>query len=436
MLTDLERGRWALLRAEYEFYRTQAATWLDQQVDPHPDGVARADGVAWLWDNRASLHARQPRVFALSTGPAIVAWQPAATGGLDAIVAGPAFIATLCSAVVPSDLGCGLTDGEGRIVTGSHPDGRLAAVRTSAADGLPWVLHVSEQATSGVPGPSPRRRLLLVAFGVVALVLAAGWYFIVRAMSHELRVARLQADFVAAVSHEFRSPLTSMSHVADLLAGDRLPADTDRRRAYEVLLRETDRLRRLVEGLLDSGRFESGAGSLSLADVDVGELVRSTVAEFQQRVTSEGYAIDLSISGHARQARIDAEAVGRALWNLLDNAVKYSPECRQVSVDVSGDDSHVSIAVSDHGIGIPSGEQRHIFDRFARGSEATLRRIKGTGIGLAMVRDIVRAHGGEVHVSSVPGQGSCFTLTLPASPRPSHQAPAEDRMLSSVHGSR
>src|SRR6185436_2399660 len=109
-----------------------------------------------------------------------------------------------------------------------------------------------------------------------------------------LRVSRLQSDFVAAVSHEFRSPLTSLSHIAELLAHDRFPSEDARRTSFDILVRDTDRLRRLVEGLLDFGRFEAGAATLRLETVDVTDLVRSTVADFQERVTTEGYAIELS----------------------------------------------------------------------------------------------------------------------------------------------
>ena len=259
---------------------------------------------------------------------------------------------------------------------------------------------------------SPRRRLLMLAFAVVALVLAAGWYFILRAMSRELRVSRLQSEFVAAVSHEFRSPLTSLSHIAELLATDRLPSDDLRRTSYDVLVRETNRLQRLVEGLLDFGRFEAGAAALRLETVDVSALVRMTVADFQARASADGYVVELASADEPVLARIDREAISRAVWNLLDNAVKYSPQCRTVWVAIERLDDHVSIMVRDHGLGIPIHEQREIFDRFVRGAESTARRIKGTGIGLAMVRQIVRAHGGEIRVTSEPGEGSTFTFAL------------------------
>jgi signal transduction histidine kinase len=231
-------------------------------------------------------------------------------------------------------------------------------------------------------------------------------------------VSRLQSDFVAAVSHEFRSPLTSLSHIADLLAHDRVPSDEARKKSFDILVRDTDRLRRLVEGLLDFGRFEAGAATLRLETVDVTDLVRSTVVDFQERVAAEGYAIELSDPSEATFALADREALSRALWNLLDNAVKYSPECRTVWVEMTRQTDQITIVVRDQGLGIPIQEQREIFDRFVRGADSKARRIRGTGIGLAMVREIVRAHGGDIRLASEPGRGSRFTMVLRAAGEP------------------
>jgi signal transduction histidine kinase len=408
---DLARGRWRLAKTEYEFYSMQVGSWLGIQPMPDANAMARADAVGWLWQKLNSPAPAAGDSFALLESPTLVIWRANQTG-LEAIVAGPAFLASLCTSVVPFSLRCALSDPEGRTLVGDRPPSRMVATRTAAAAGLPWTLHVSA-APDPIASPlSPRRRLLMLTFGVVGLVLLAGWYFILRAISRELRVSRLQSDFVAAVSHEFRSPLTSMSHIAEMLAHDRFPDDAVRRKAFGVLVRDTDRLRRLVEGLLDFGRFEAGAAALRLEAVDVAALVRATVADFQERVAQDGYRIELIGASDAVTARADREALARALWNLLDNAVKYSPECRTVWVEMSRQSDQISIEVQDQGIGIPIAEQREIFDRFVRGGDSKARRISGTGIGLAMVREIVRAHGGEILLTSEPGRGSRFRVVL------------------------
>jgi signal transduction histidine kinase len=414
---DLATGRWPLLQAEYEFYSTQAAEWLGAKSARDAGAVARAEAAGWLWRNRDALASTSRHDTLLSDGPALVVWQRNGDR-FDAIVAGPTYLSTLCAPTIPSTFRCTLSDPEGRTLVGDPPPARLAATRTAAAAGLPWTLHVAASPDAGAPPASPRRRLLILTFGLVALVLAAGWYFILRAISRELRVSRLQSDFVAAVSHEFRSPLTSLSHIADLLAHDRVPSDEARKKSFDILVRDTDRLRRLVEGLLDFGRFEAGAATLRLETVDVTDLVRSTVVDFQERVAAEGYAIELSDPSEATFALADREALSRALWNLLDNAVKYSPECRTVWVEMTRQTDQITIVVRDQGLGIPIQEQREIFDRFVRGADSKARRIRGTGIGLAMVREIVRAHGGDIRLASEPGRGSRFTMVLRAAGEP------------------
>ena len=413
--TDLQAARWALVKSEYEFYSAQAGAWLKVTPLRDRDALTRAEAVGWLWENRALAGRPARRLIPLASGPALVAWS-GSPERVDAVVAGPTYLAALCSTAIGGDLHLALSDQDGHLIVGDPPPTRQVAIRAAAAAGLPWTVHVfAGPETTGVP-PSARRQLLILVFAVVALVLLAGWYFILRAMSRELRVSRLQSDFVAAVSHEFRSPLTSMSHIAEMLAGDRFPSDDLRLKSYDVLVRDTDRLRRLVEGLLDFGRFEAGAATLRIEPVDIAELVRTTVVDFQERVAPDGYSIELAADPADLGEMLvsaDREALSRALWNLLDNAVKYSPHCRTVWVALDRQPDRVSIVVRDQGLGIPVREQREIFDRFVRGADPKALRIKGTGIGLAMVRQIVQAHGGEIRLISEPGRGSMFTVVLP-----------------------
>ncbi len=408
---DLHRGRWPVLRPTYELYTAKAGEWLGASPREDADARTRADAVDWLWSNRATAETIGRRMIALSNGPALVGWKTS-PDRLDTFVAGPAYLAALGAEAFGGDVQWALSDLEGRRTLGDAPPSRPVAVRTAAVASLPWTLHVFAPPGQRLP-VSPRRSLLVLVLSVVAMVLAAGWYFILRALSRELSVGRLQSDFVAAVSHEFRSPLTSLSHIADMLARDRFPLDALRRQAYDALVRDADRLRDLVEGLLDFGRFEAGATAFRFEPVDVGGLVRTTVAEFQERAAADGYTIELAGATDEVSARADREALTRALWNLLDNAVKYSPDSRTIRVEVTRRPDRVGISVRDHGLGIPLDEQRTIFDRFVRGTESKARRIRGTGIGLAMVRQIVRAHGGEIAVTSAPGQGSVFTILLP-----------------------
>jgi signal transduction histidine kinase len=432
---ELAAGRWRLTRSEYEFYTRQADEWAGTPVMPDADALARAAAVEWVWQNRELLPSRSRRASLINGGPAYVSWRLDADG-LTAVAAGPTLLRSLCDTRA-IDTECSLFDTDGRLLVGHAPTSPLVAVRPASAAGLPWTLHLADVAVN-TSLPSPRRPLLLGVFFVVLLVLGAGWYFILRAIGRELRVSRLQSDFIAAVSHEFRSPLTSLSHIADMLAGDRFASDTKRRQAYEVLVRDTDRLRRLVEGLLEFGRMEAGGGGLALLRLDVTALVHRTVLEFEGRAMAEGFHVESTNDGSALEVYADGDALGRAIWNLLDNAVKYSPECRTVWVRVAREEDTVVIDVRDCGLGISPREQKEIFNRFVRGAAATSRRIKGTGIGLAMVREIVRAHGGEVRVHSESGKGSTFAIVLPCAGEggPAAAASTPHRAVDPDHGRR
>jgi signal transduction histidine kinase len=291
-----------------------------------------------------------------------------------------------------------------------------AIERASSATGLPWtVLVASTDVQAELQQFAARRRLLLGSLVLVAIVICAGSYFIARAFARELAVARLQSDFVSAVSHEFRSPLTSMRQLSEIF-NEAARSKARRKTYYQALDRATARLHKLVEGLLDFGRMEAGAMVYRKADVDGGALVTSVVSEFQREAVDRGYVVELKTPDHLPNIHGDPEALGRALWNLLDNATKYSPECKTVWVDVEPEGRDLAIRVRDRGMGIPATEQREIMRKFVRGAGAAVAGIKGTGIGLAMVKHIVDAHGGALQLESAPGQGSTFSILLPVIP--------------------
>jgi signal transduction histidine kinase len=176
---------------------------------------------------------------------------------------------------------------------------------------------------------------------------------------------------------------------------------------------ESERLERLVEGLLDFGLRETGEVRYQFERVDAGELVRDLVAGFQRTVSMNGYLVELSLPASPATIRADRDAIGRAIWNLLDNAVKYSPANRTVWVELAPDAGLLAISVRDRGMGIPAAEQKAIFGRFFRGANSREAGIKGAGIGLAMVQHIVTAHAGEIRVESTPGEGGRFTILIP-----------------------
>jgi len=409
LLTDLYSGRWPLLASEFEYYRAEAVRWLgrDTGTEADHDAMNRADAADWLWRNAASLPPDGRQLVSLRSGPALVFWRRR-DSNVAAVLCGTARLHALIRTHMPDGFEAAAIDALGSFVSGNPASTGQATTRPAGVNGLPFTLQVSGAAA----GSSPQRPLLALVLGATIVLVGSGWYFILRAIAREARAARLQSEFVAAVSHEFRSPLTSISHVAELLAEDRLPTNELRRQSYLALVRDADRLRRLVENLLDFGRFDTGAATYRFERTDVTALVGAVVEDFRERVTPAGWQIDLASPSGIVSADIDREAFSRALWNLLDNAVKYSPDTRQVWVGVEPSEQTVNIRVRDRGIGIPAGELHSVFERFVRGSTPKGHGIAGTGIGLAMVRQIARAHGGDVTVTSEPGVGSEFTLVL------------------------
>jgi signal transduction histidine kinase len=253
---------------------------------------------------------------------------------------------------------------------------------------------------------------MMAGLAALALLVITGTYLIGRAMSRELAIARLQSDFVSAVSHEFRTPLTSLTQFTEMLVeNDSLPAET-RRRYYQAQARATGRLSRLVESLLDFSRMEAGARPYRLEPLDAAELARAVVEEFRLEGAAKNFTIECDAADGA-MVHADREALSQALWNLLDNAVKYSGPSCIVRVNVEHG-REVTLRVRDRGPGIPASERKQVFRKFARGSAARAGNVRGTGIGLAMVRHIVEAHGGRVTVDAEPGSGSTFTIVLPA----------------------
>lgn len=300
-----------------------------------------------------------------------------------------------------------------KVSFGRAPAARISQFTRSLADaGLTGWIDFSSTRPMSVAASS-RHALWLAGVALMLAVVLGSGYTLQRAITQELRVARLQSDFVAAVSHEFRSPLTTLRSMTELLTHDRITDESRRRQSYLFLDRETNRLQRLVEDLLDFGRMESGRKQFRFRTYDASQLVQAAVDDVREQAESRGFQIETNFASGQASIWADEEAIRRAVRNLIENAMKYSPVSRTVWVDVMTCDDWVSISVRDRGMGIAPSERRMIFQKFVRGDAAKKAGIKGTGIGLAMVRQISDAMGGEVRVDSELGIGSTFIILLP-----------------------
>jgi signal transduction histidine kinase len=419
---DLRAGRWPLEHDTYHYYAAQVGRWLDAGPQSATEDEALARAVSWLWQSWRAGQTVEPgssgrRSLDFEGTSVTVAWQ-ASGERLTALAADPSYQRTrwlepAIGSVQEPGVRIAIEDAEGRTIHGQKSlDASSESARLASATGLPWKVVVANADAEADLQFAQRRRLMMAGLAALALLVIASSFLIGRAMSRELAVARLQSDFVSAVSHEFRTPLTSLTQFTEMLVeNDSLPVET-RRRYYEAQARATGRLSRLVESLLDFSRMEAGARPYRLEPLDAGSLAEAVVKEFRLEVAGQDFTIECDAPAGAT-VHADREALSQALWNLLDNAVKYSGVCRTVRVEVERG-REVALRVRDQGPGIPASERKQVFRKFTRGSAARDGNVKGTGIGLAMVRHIVEAHGGRVTVDSEPGSGSTFTIVLPA----------------------
>ncbi len=427
LYADLHNARWHIARGAYRFYAQEARRWYSPDAELQTrerDALATAAAVELLWEEWQRIHLGEGlsgsrRSLWIFDRPRLLVWQTT-SDRLIALVAGPGYVEKQwLSALQPlmdrQRVQLALTDAEGHSVfTQFSATPSRQAVRSAAETKLPWTLHVaSGDSKSELTQQGNRRRMLLLAFTLVATFVLVGSYFIARAVTRELEVARLQSDFVSAVSHEFRTPLASLRQLSELLTDGRVPSEKRRQEYYEALRRESERLYRLVESLLDFGRMEADARQYRFELLETESFFRGVMEEFAQEARERGYHVDIAHQGHLPRMQADREALARALWNLLDNAVKYSPQNKTVWAKATCENGQIAISVSDKGLGIAPHEQKQIFKKFVRSASADIAGAKGTGLGLTMVQHIVAAHGGQVHVDSEPGVGSTFTILLP-----------------------
>ncbi|MDP2317436.1 MAG: HAMP domain-containing sensor histidine kinase [Pseudomonadota bacterium] len=252
--------------------------------------------------------------------------------------------------------------------------------------------------------------LLSVAMITVGTVLSA------RLVQRELEVARDKSDFAANVSHELRSPITQIRLKAEALQLGLAPDAASRERHYDVIVREAERLSRLVDNVLDFAAIERGRKKYTFRPGDLGLSVARMVEAAMVAMETRGMDIQLTLPEDLPVVWHDTDAVSQVLTNLLSNAAKYGQESGWIKVDVALSGEEVLVAISDGGIGIAPEEQRQIFEQYYRSSDPLARRKKGTGIGLTIVKYIMEAHGGRVSVRSAPGSGSTFTLHFPLRP--------------------
>jgi two-component system, OmpR family, phosphate regulon sensor histidine kinase PhoR len=243
--------------------------------------------------------------------------------------------------------------------------------------------------------------------------MALGVFFVARAAAREVRLAELKSNFVSSVSHDLKTPLALIQLFAETLELGRLK-NTDRAQEYyRIINSEARKLTRLINNLLDFSKIEAGLRSYRREPLDLAAMVKRVLDALQSQFQHNQFSVTLNAAPGATPVFIDPEAAEQAIENLLSNAMKYSPDHREVRVEVDAVDGYGRVRVTDRGIGIPPRLQRRIFRKFYRIQTDAGSGPQGTGLGLAIVDHVMRGHGGFVRVDSELGRGSTFTLHFP-----------------------
>ncbi|MBI3048640.1 MAG: hypothetical protein HYY76_10070 [Acidobacteria bacterium] len=278
----------------------------------------------------------------------------------------------------------------------------------------------------GAGAATLQRSFYITALALVVSMTLLGAHLFWRDVQREVRLADMRSQFVSSVSHELKTPLTAIRMFAETLLLGRAQRLDAREEYLETIVNESERLTRLLNNVLDFSKIEQGKKLYRLEPRSIGAIVRAAAKTMQYPLSQQGFELRVTVDEQLPAVPADADAIEQAILNLLSNAMKYSGQSRAIDLAARRDGDRIIIAVTDRGLGIPAHEQRRIFEKFYRIGGADRDRIPGTGLGLTLVEHVARAHGGEVTVQSVPGQGTTFSIVLPLGPVPaSHTAPKE-----------
>ena len=281
---------------------------------------------------------------------------------------------------------------------------------------FPWKLLVSQPALKDLERTARRENWLygiLLAFVVVLMLL--GGFLIVRDISREAETTRLKTEFVHNISHELKTPLTLIRLYGETLQRKENLSDKERKESYEIITKESERLSHLINNVLDFSRIEMGRKEFDLKKGNLAQVIRDTAESYRYHLEKKGFIIHKEIASDLPDMSFDAEAMASVLVNLLSNAMKFSPDKKEVTIRLFREDKDAVLQVADKGIGISPKEISSIFQRFYRSKSEQVSDTRGSGLGLTLVQHITEAHGGRIKVSSEPGKGSVFSIILPIS---------------------
>jgi signal transduction histidine kinase len=291
-----------------------------------------------------------------------------------------------------------------------------------------WKISIRSNQMTPAQWASWNFKFNIAISALLTLALVGGIVLALKMAAREVRLSQMKADFVSNVSHELRTPLASIRVFGEFMKLGRVKDDAKIREYGEYIETESRRLTQLINNILDFSRIESGRKTYAFERADLGAVVSATLKIHEVQLRQNGFALDFeNPMTNLPEVEIDADAISQVFVNLLDNAVKYSGDSKKIRVALGQRDGFVTVAVTDYGIGIPREEQSKIFEKFYRVSTGLIHDVKGSGLGLSLVKHIVAAHRGKVTVESEPGKGSAFTIHLPVTESVEEAKPKQEK---------
>jgi signal transduction histidine kinase len=258
---------------------------------------------------------------------------------------------------------------------------------------------------------------------LVLVFLLVGIALTIRATDREARLAQAKSNFVANVSHELKTPLSLISLFSEILELGRVKNEEKKTEYYGIIRHESRRLNKTIDNILDFSKIEAGRKTYQLVYGDMAEVIDNVLSTHRYHIINSGFDVQTDIQRDLPAVLIDRDAMAQAISNLLDNAIKYSGNVKQVSITAQTLESDLSIEIADHGVGIPRADQAKIFEKFYRVGNGLVHDVKGSGLGLSLVKHIIEAHNGTISVESDVGKGSRFTIRLPLAHSGSQSVP-------------
>jgi two-component system phosphate regulon sensor histidine kinase PhoR len=307
-----------------------------------------------------------------------------------------------------------IVDADGKIVFGPPlKGGGLTLGRQFETTLYKWTLNVTMNSAAELAAAVARRRLLeMVLVGLSSVVVIAGLFVILIAAYRERRLSNLKSEFVANVSHELKTPLALVRMFAELLQSGRADSQEKRKQYLSIIVNESDRLNALIENVLDFAKVERGQAAYEFSPGRVAEPVARAVEACRVRAEREAVALTLTLED-VPELSLDERAIEIAVINLVDNALKYAPEGKRIAVSVRPRAGGAEVSVADSGPGIAAEDRKRIFERFVRGKTSSGKQVRGSGIGLSLVKHIAEAHGGSIAIEDAKPHGAIFSLRLP-----------------------